>query len=120
MIIFLLLSISPPKLPDEIGNIARYGVDKVVHFLMFFSLPVIQLQENKMVFTKYKQKLRVWIFVVWGIALSGITEIYQDLIPGNRYGSFTDFFANIAGIGSAFLLFRYIQKIFSKNWLNRN
>lgn len=115
-----MLILPPPRLPDEIGGFARYGADKVAHFLLFFSLPILQLQENKMVFSKYNQKLSIWIFVLWGIALSGITELYQEFVPGNRYGSFFDFYANIAGLFTAFLLFKYIQKIFSKNWLNRN
>lgn len=85
----------PPAEPSASG----FPVDKVVHFIMFAVCAWLNL--------------RAWgrmikpLYVLMALAgFAALTEILQMLVPG-RSGDLPDFFADAAGLVTAYVCYRY-------------
>jgi hypothetical protein len=111
-IFFLLLVVPVAKIPGEITILANYGIDKIAHSLLFFTLTTIQLTENRREFLNYGSKLKISVFVIWGILFACITELFQEFFTPGRQGSLYDILADATGSLIAFLVFKSLRKKF--------
>jgi VanZ family protein len=78
--------------------------DKIVHWGMFFILGLF------LVALKFKKQKNIYTVMLYTFAVSygGIIEIIQTLFIYSRNGDIIDWIADIAGIFSAVLIFKYI------------
>ncbi|MDG5799379.1 VanZ family protein [Marinilabiliaceae bacterium ANBcel2] len=103
-IIFLSLMTSSNVPSSPLINFK--GIDKIVHFMMYFSLTMVYLIE-KYIYNKDKTvKIKNnFIGILLIILLGGLIEIFQPIIS-NRNSDFYDFIANSAGVISAYIIFK--------------
>ena len=113
LIIFFLSTLSVPKIPGaKLFDIPHF--DKFVHFSLYAILVTLWLID----YFKIKQTFSVsvlWIIVICSILYGSIMEIVQKVIVQDRSGDIFDALANIIGILTAFLLFRYLS--FYRKWM---
>ncbi|WP_052345498.1 VanZ family protein [Alkaliflexus imshenetskii] len=92
------------------------GSDKIVHFLMYFSLSfVLFFERNRTRIwkqTDLKPKNNIWHILAL-IATGGIIEILQPLLS-NRSCEYFDFIANTLGVLAGFFLYRMIRLILKR------
>ena len=90
------------------GNINRipYHLDKVVHFLEFGILGVLLARAFYLGVLKGELKRALLLSLGIAIFIAGADEFYQIYVPG-RIASFYDFVADVIGITSSQILFRY-------------
>lgn len=93
IVIFGLSSI--PALPGDYAKLPP-GFDKLAHFVEYSVLAVL-LHQVLMMNGRRNQNLIALVVVIICIAIAGLDEIYQSLIPG-RQSSITDLYADLAGI----------------------
>jgi VanZ family protein len=80
--------------------------DKIVHFLMYFSLTYILIVSRIFRLKHYK------IFAVcFGILLGIIAELLQHFIFTYRTGDIMDFIFNSIGIFTSFLFYNKLEKV---------
>jgi len=109
-IILLVVSIPGSNIPkSEIFKIPHF--DKLVHFSLFFVFTLLlnygfHKQNNNSALKRYNYT----IAFVSGVIYSVITEVIQHYYIAGRSGEYLDFVANIAGIVSGVLFFRYFLK----------
>jgi VanZ family protein len=109
-IILLVVSIPGSNIPEsEIFKIPHF--DKLVHFSLFFVFTILlnygfQKQNNNSALKRYNYT----IAVVSGVIYSVITEVIQYYFIAGRSGEYLDFVANITGIVSGVLFFRFFLK----------
>lgn len=93
IVIFGLSSI--PALPGDYAKLPQ-GFDKIAHF-MEYSVLAILFHQVIMMNRRRNQNLIALVVVIICVAIAGLDEIYQSLIPG-RQSSVTDLYADLAGI----------------------
>ena len=108
LIIFIIMSMPGNKLPAENSFTYAFKVDKVIHFILFFTFSYTLLLYFKKSDKKCLKNKRIQIIAVISCIIYGILlEFYQKLYVPSRSFDITDMLANT--IGSIFgLLFFYI------------
>ncbi|MEX0747903.1 MAG: VanZ family protein [Rhodothermales bacterium] len=100
LLIIILCSLPGASLPDV--NI--FSADKLGHFGMFAVLSWLWMFSTKMPF-----EARSWRVIVLGLALAGLTEVYQGLFVPGREPEVLDVLANAAGLLAGVWAFRVLK-----------
>jgi VanZ family protein len=86
------------------------NADKVIHFIMYFSLTFIFMIENKYNATIESQR-KISILPITGFILFGILiELLQSFITSYRSTDFTDGLSNVLGILAAVIIYKITYK----------
>jgi len=96
--------------PPKSGLEGISGIDKVVHFLMYFGLDIIIWFEYLRHHDTPNWKKLSLFAVIGPVAFSGAMEIAQMTLTSNRQGEWLDFFANSIGVIAATLFSWYCMK----------
>jgi VanZ family protein len=108
IIIFILSSLSGNKF-NKIPIIPIPYLDKIVHFIMYFTLQFLFLLEYfKNYQEKYKRVKYLLLTLFLSISYGAILEVLQQFIFTKRSGSFYDFTANSLGTITACLIVFYL------------
>lgn len=102
-------------MPDELPTFE--GMDKVVHFLMYFVLSLIFIWEYRrrgQLFGTDGRELRLFTWVLLLSAIWGGLMEYLQSLTSYRGAEQTDLTADVAGALFAFLLY-YIVALYRKN-----
>ncbi|MBP5171061.1 MAG: VanZ family protein [Bacteroidales bacterium] len=102
-------------MPDELP--AFEGMDKVVHFLMYFVLSLLFIWEYRRrgrLFDTDSRELRLFTLVLLLSAIWGGLMEYLQSLTSYRGAEQTDLTADVAGALFAFLLY-YIFALYRKN-----
>ena len=102
-IVFLcVLSFSPSS------NFKRFpsffGVDKVVHFLLYIFLAFILVFDNREMIIRQLTKKLIAYAIVFPIILGGVIEIVQENFFPPRSAEWFDWFMDIAGVLIGYLI----------------
>ena len=82
--------------------------DKIVHFIMYFTLMSVLIWENRKVITAFRNYLYLAIIP---LLFGGIIEIMQSMFTRTRTGDIFDFCANTVGIMTAASIWYYTRKL---------
>jgi VanZ family protein len=93
--IFLSIALFYPKMPGVKSEII--GIDKIIHFALFFIFGFLLLAIQN------PEKKKMKLFILVAVLLPFITEIIQIPIPGREF-CFYDAFADMLGCFCALLL----------------
>jgi VanZ family protein len=109
LIIVLLSLISGEKM-HHLSPVSFKGLDKIIHFIMYFTLMSVVIYENRKNKNSYTSILPAAIFP---FLLGLFLELAQWAFTDTRSGSLFDLFFNISGILfsiSLFILIRYFRQ----------
>lgn len=90
------------------------GMDKLVHFVMYFTLCAVFWYENFKITLKPKMSFMVVFAVIVPIIFSGVMEYLQYLLTSYRTGDFDDFVFNTIGVVAALFFSLFVTKPFMK------
>jgi VanZ family protein len=99
-VIILLLTLAPGK---TLPNVPIFGIDKIVHFIIFGLLLFLSLYSNK---NRYNRKIALSSLIIC-IGYGIIIEFIQEYIPGRSF-SIYDILANSIGVGLGYLFFQWV------------
>ena len=102
IIIFILSSIPGNDIP-KLNRFKIPHLDKIVHFIMYFTLQLLILVEYYKNHTQKYSFIKVlFVSIMFSVAYGVVMELLQSLIFISRTGSFYDVLANSTGavIGS--------------------
>ena len=85
-------------------------IDKIVHFVMYFTLCAVFWFETFKITLKPKPFLMALFAVVLPIIFSGIMEYLQYLLTSYRTGDFDDFVFNTIGVLAALLFSLFVTR----------
>ena len=86
------------------------GIDKLVHFVMYFTLCAVFWYESyKITLTPKKSQMAVFA-VILPIIFSGVMEYLQYLLTSYRSGDFDDFVFNTIGVLAALLFSLFVTR----------
>ena len=116
--ILVVSFINPPELPEVQGF--SFGVDKIVHVIMYLALASAMLLEHFVIYGKTRTR-RYWLLCGgFPLFVAVLTEICQETFFPTRSFDWDDIIANIIGIVIAFLFSKVIFKISkTKSWLTK-
>ena len=106
--VILCLTFYKPTGSVHISAIA--GMDKIVHFVMYFTLCAVLWYENFKITLRPRNSLMVIFAVVVPIIFSGAMEYLQYLLTSYRTGDFNDFLFNVIGVLAAMLFSLYVTR----------
>lgn len=86
------------------------GLDKVVHFIMYFTLCAVFWYESYRITLKPKMSQMIICGVIIPIIFSGAMEYLQYLLTSYRSGDFDDFVYNTVGVLVALLFSLFVTK----------
>ena len=86
------------------------GIDKLVHFLMYFTLCAVFWYETFKITLKPKPYLMAILAVVIPIVFGGVMEYLQYLLTSYRTGDFDDFVFNTIGVLVALLFSLFVTR----------
>lgn len=97
IVIIITFSVIPngPKMEINFKN-SVYRLDYLLHFLIYFSLAILYLLWKADKYFKLKSNLLLY-FLIGGLALAGLSEYAQSIIPGRTFNPL-DFYSNTSGI----------------------
>ena len=97
--------------PMGLGNTSvTTGMDKLVHFVMYFTLCAVFWYESfKITLTPKKSQMAVFA-VILPIIFSGVMEYLQYLLTSYRSGDFDDFVFNTIGVLAALLFSLFVTR----------
>lgn len=95
-------------------------IDKVVHFVMYFTLCAVFWYENFKVTLKPRLFLMVIFAVIVPIIFSGVMEYLQYVLTSYRSGDLADFYFNTAGVLVAALFSWFVTRPLMKRRDKRN
>jgi VanZ family protein len=111
-LIIAYLSLANSKTFSEVPLYNIPFADKIVHFIMYFSLMSVIIFENR----KYLKSTGQLIFLALIPFLYGaLMEILQSTLTISRSGSIYDAAANLAGVVTSVLLWFLIKPFFMKD-----
>lgn len=108
LILILCLTFYKPVGLERTDTIV--GIDKLVHFVMYFTLCVVFWYETFKITLKPKPFLMAMLAVVIPIVFSGVMEYFQYLLTSYRTGDFEDFVFNTIGVLVALLFSLFVTK----------
>tara|TARA_B100000886_G_C20151712_1_gene378330 strand:- start:1 stop:360 length:360 start_codon:yes stop_codon:yes gene_type:complete len=99
----IILSLMPvPNL--GIPRFQLFEIDKLLHFIMYFSLTILWCLASE---NFYSSNLKLLLFAIFfGLTL----EIFQHILPFGRYFDFGDLLANSLGVLFGIIILYYIKK----------
>lgn len=104
--IIMIIGLSIPV--SSSGESKIFGIDKLIHFLIYFIWSILLLYSNLL-----PRKNKLVAFILVGITFAAGTEIWQGLFIQGRTGDIYDFVANFLGV--IFGIFSvYTLKLLSK------
>lgn len=86
------------------------GMDKLAHFVMYFTLCAVFWYESFKITLKLRMPLMTVLAVIVPIIFSGAMEYLQYLLTSYRTGDFADFVFNTIGVLAALLFSLYVTK----------
>ena len=99
----IILSLIP--VPDlGIPKFQLFEIDKLVHFVMYFSLTILWCLASK---NFYKSNFKLLLFAIF---FGFVLEIFQHILPFGRYFDFGDLLANGLGVIFGIIILYYIKK----------
>lgn len=99
LVVILILCLIPfPSTGSNFEFLTLLGIDKWVHFIMYFTLFYTWSLENRRV----EQKVR--LFIALGICFGALVEMIQFIGPYHRGAEWADFFADLSGILFGFFI----------------
>lgn len=105
-LLILYLSLASSENFDKIAVINIPGLDKIVHFGMYFFFMAVILFENK----KRIEKISVFFLIALIPFIFGlIIELLQSWLTTTRSGDIIDLLFNVAGILSALFIFLILR-----------
>lgn len=114
-LIVLLLVLYGLFMPgDDVPSINIQGIDKIVHFSMFFTLIATYYFEYIILHNYFPRWMTVCIV---GMCFALFTELAQGFLTSSRACDFNDLFADTLGIFSSSLLMYFLYTR-SKSFLN--
>ena len=114
--ILLLTGLPGSYFPQIVSFWDWLSPDKVVHLLLFGILSFLMLWSNRQQYFESKKRSLISFVLISGTIYGGLTEILQAFVFVGRHGNIFDFFANMTGTFSGFVLF---VLIIQKNNQNR-
>lgn len=103
-----ILYVSIIRAVPEVPQIQFEGLDKVVHFLMYFALSgVVCFELYRQRYTFQEVKMRLW-GLVYPIAYGGVIELLQENFFPPRTGDWFDWLADALGALTAFFLAKWL------------
>ncbi|MCL3780181.1 hypothetical protein EMN47_07225 [Prolixibacteraceae bacterium JC049] len=111
LVIVILCLIPSSQLPKNVPIIPH--LDKVVHFLMYFSIMLLLIQPMHLTFTNKSKALT--ISFILGISLGILVEVAQHFTL-TRSANIYDALANTAGLVVAALLFPILTRSAFFRW----
>jgi VanZ family protein len=109
-LIILYLSLANSQTFDKVPLIKIPHLDKVVHFLMYFSLMSVIIMENR----NYLKRTGSLLLLAAIPLLYGILMEILQLLTSTRSGNIYDAFADGAGIVFSLLLWLLLKPLFNK------
>ncbi len=108
LIITLLSLLNTSKIqPDNLKQIPHF--DKIVHFLMYFTLGFVFMFEYYV--HHHKTITKISKILILPLLYGGLMEILQHLLTTDRSGNWKDMLANSCGLFAAF----FVVKLFRNN-----
>jgi len=115
IMILLLTGLPGSYFPQIVSFWDWLSPDKVVHLLLFGILSFLILWSNRQQYFESKKRSLVSFVLISGILYGGLTEFLQAFVFIGRNGNIFDFFANMTGTFSGFVLFvLFTQKKYQK------
>lgn len=103
-----ILYVSIIRSVPEVPVIQFEGLDKVVHFLMYFLLSgVVCYELYRQKYTFKDMKMRLW-GLLYPMVYGGVIELLQENFFPPRTGDWFDWLADALGAVSAFFLAKYL------------
>ena len=100
LIIFSLIPVPDLGLP----KFQLFEIDKVVHFVMYFSLTMLWCFASK---NFYRSNFKLLLFAIF---FGFVLEIFQHILPFGRYFDLGDLLANSLGVIFGIIILYYIKK----------
>jgi VanZ family protein len=108
--IIAFLSLASAERIHDFSSLNFRGLDKIVHFIMYFVFMSVILFENR---NRLIRAVSVFLIGLIPFIFGSVMELLQSLITTSRSGSIYDLFFNLAGTLFSiivFLLARYFGK----------
>ena len=100
-----LIIISLIPVPDlSFPKFQLFEIDKLVHFIMYFSLTILWYLAYE---SFYKSNFKLLLSTIF---FGFVLEIFQHILPFGRYFDFGDFLANSLGVIFGIIILYYIKK----------
>jgi|WetSurMetagenome_2_1015567.scaffolds.fasta_scaffold10475_4 VanZ family protein len=94
-LLILILSLSSADKFQKIDIITFEGIDKVVHFTMYFVFMSVILIENR---NNIKNSFILFLISLIPLSFGALVEVLQSWITSSRSGSVYDLLFNLTGI----------------------
>ena len=108
LLVILFLTFSKPM---GLGHTnVPVGMDKIVHFVMYFTLCAVFWYESFKITLTPKKSLMALFAVIVPIIFSGVMEYLQYLLTSYRTGDLADFIFNTIGVLAALLFSLYVTR----------
>ena len=99
----IILSLIP--VPDlGLPKLQLFEIDKLVHFIMYFSLTILWSFAAK---NLYNSNFKLMLFAIF---FGFVLEIFQHILPFGRYLDLGDLLANSLGVIFGIIILYYIKK----------
>ncbi len=109
--LILYLSFAPPSNFDQFKEISFFeGFDKLVHFVLYFSLAAVLMFESG-VFKENRLNCLLVPGLLYPVVLGGLVELCQKYFFAPRSAEFFDWFFDISGVVTVWLIFIVYRKI---------
>ena len=102
--LFLIIVSLIPVQDLNFPKFQLFGIDKLLHFVMYFSLTILWCLSSKHF---YSSNFKLLLFVIF---FGFILEIFQHILPFGRYFDLGDLLANSLGVIFGIIILYYIKK----------
>jgi len=107
-LIILYLSLTGSEKFDSITLWDMPGIDKIVHFLMYFFFMSVIVFENR---NNINNRSRLYLLGLVPVFYGALMELFQILLTISRSGSLYDFLSNTTGVLICVLLCLVIKPV---------
>jgi len=104
-LLILVLSLASADQFQKIDTVNFQGIDKVVHFAMYFVFMLVILVEHR---NRIKNISGAFYISLIPLFFGALMEVLQSLITSSRSGSIFDLLFNLTGILFSILVFRVL------------
>ncbi|MCX6330061.1 MAG: VanZ family protein [Bacteroidia bacterium] len=104
--IIIILSLTSSEELQKISIIHFKGMDKVIHFIMYFVFMSVILFENR---KRVGRTGNLFLIALIPFFFGALMELLQSLLTSSRSGSIYDLIFNLAGILFSVLIFLIIR-----------
>lgn len=106
-VVIAYLSLSPNEYNTPV-DLGFFPVDKLVHFVMYFTLAMASLiQMSRLGKIKSPKSVLLWACMM-PVLFGGLIELIQAYFTTDRSGDWLDFTANCTGVVISYLLFKIL------------